>query len=165
MTGLPSVSVSLQTRFSEGHFNHLLVIYVSFFDKYILKMQLNYYQTGSYTDRYQNNIIYLFIFVFLELHPWHMEVPRLGAESELQLPAYVTAAAMQDSSCICNLLHSSGNTTSLTHWTRPGVEAVSSWILVRFITTRATTVPPTEITLKIPVWGDGCLVFPGHIPS
>ena len=25
---------------------------------------------------------------FLGPHVWHMEVPRLGAESELQLPAY-----------------------------------------------------------------------------
>ena len=27
-------------------------------------------------------------------HPWHMEVPRLGVESELQLLAYTTATAM-----------------------------------------------------------------------
>ena len=28
-------------------------------------------------------LIYLFVFVFLGLHSWHMEVPRLGVESEL----------------------------------------------------------------------------------
>ena len=38
----------------------------------------------------------LFYFVFLGLLLWHMEVPRLGVESELQLPAYTTAIAMQD---------------------------------------------------------------------
>ena len=27
----------------------------------------------------------------LGLHPWHMEVPRLGVELELQLPSYTTA--------------------------------------------------------------------------
>ena len=32
-----------------------------------------------------------------------MEVPRLGAESELQLPAYTTATATLDLSLICNL--------------------------------------------------------------
>ena len=32
-----------------------------------------------------------------------MEVPRLVAESELQLPAYTTATAMQDPSCDLNL--------------------------------------------------------------
>ena len=28
-----------------------------------------------------------FVFVFLGPHPWHMEVPRLGVELELQLLA------------------------------------------------------------------------------
>ena len=32
-----------------------------------------------------------------------MEVPRLGIESGLQLPAYATAVATLDLSCICNL--------------------------------------------------------------
>ena len=36
-----------------------------------------------------------------------MEVPRLGVESELQLPAYTTATAKPDPSCICSLHHSS----------------------------------------------------------
>ena len=37
-----------------------------------------------------------YIFFFLELHPRHMEVPRLGVESELQLLAYATATATRD---------------------------------------------------------------------
>ena len=36
-----------------------------------------------------------------------MEVPRLGVKSEPQLPAYPTATAMPDPSCICDLHHSS----------------------------------------------------------
>ena len=36
-----------------------------------------------------------------------MEVPRLGVESELQLPAYATAIATQDPSRVCDLHHSS----------------------------------------------------------
>ena len=36
-----------------------------------------------------------------------MEIPRLGVELELQLPAYTTATATLDLSCICDLLHSS----------------------------------------------------------
>ena len=53
--------------------------------------------------------IYLFIYLFCFLEPylWHMEVPRLGVKSELQLPAYTTATTTQDLSCICNLHHSS----------------------------------------------------------
>jgi len=36
-----------------------------------------------------------------------MEVPRLGVETELQLPAYATATAKRDLSYVCNLHHSS----------------------------------------------------------
>ena len=36
-----------------------------------------------------------------------MEVPRLGVQSELQLPAYTTATAMQDPSHVCDLHQSS----------------------------------------------------------
>ena len=36
-----------------------------------------------------------------------MEVPRLGVALELQLPAYTTAIATQDLSCVCDLHHSS----------------------------------------------------------
>ena len=46
-----------------------------------------------------------FFFFFKGLHLWHMEVPRLGLESELQLPAYTTATVMPDPSCICNQHH------------------------------------------------------------
>ena len=35
-----------------------------------------------------------------------MEVPRLGAELELQWPAYTTAIAMPDPSRVCDLHHS-----------------------------------------------------------
>ena len=30
---------------------------------------------------------------------WHMEIPRLGVKSELQLQAYIIATEMQDLSC------------------------------------------------------------------
>ena len=44
-------------------------------------------------------------FFFLGLHPQHIEVPRPGVESELQLLA--TATATRDPSCVCDLHHSS----------------------------------------------------------
>ena len=46
-------------------------------------------------------------FCFLGPHPQHMEVPRRGAESELQLPVCTTATKTQDLSPVCNLHHSS----------------------------------------------------------
>ena len=50
---------------------------------------------------------FYFIFCFLGLPLQHMEVSRLGAELELELPVYSTAAATQDPSHICYLYHSS----------------------------------------------------------
>ena len=42
------------------------------------------------------HLFYLYIFLFLGPPPRHMEVPRLGFESELQLLAYTTPTAMRD---------------------------------------------------------------------
>ena len=47
------------------------------------------------------------LFVFLRLHPWHMEVPRLGVKSELQLLAYTTTTANVGLSHVCDLHHRS----------------------------------------------------------
>ena len=43
------------------------------------------------------------LFVILGLHPWYMEVPRLGVESELHLLAYATATTVQDPSRLFDL--------------------------------------------------------------
>ena len=72
----------------------------------------------------------LLSFVFLGPHPQHMEVPRPGVKLDLQLPAYAYATAKPDPSCICHLHHSSQQCQSLTHWERPGIEPVSSWMRV-----------------------------------
>ena len=63
-------------------------------------------------------LFFLLVFCFLGLHQWHIEVPGLGVESELQLLAYTTAH---------------GNAGSLTHRARPGIEPASLWMLVRFV--------------------------------
>ena len=49
---------------------------------------------------------FFFSFCCLGSHTQHMEVPRLGVQSELQPPATTTATAMQDPSCVCDLHHS-----------------------------------------------------------
>ena len=59
-----------------------------------------------------------------------MEVPRLGVELELQLPAAATARAKQDRSHIT----AQSNTGSLTHGAGPEIKPKSAWILVGFIT-------------------------------
>ena len=60
-----------------------------------------------------------------------MEVPRLGVEWELQMPAAATAT--QAPSRACDLCHSSWQCRLLTPLARPGNEPASSWILVRFV--------------------------------
>ena len=53
--------------------------------------------------------VFFFIFYFfvLGLHLWHMEVPRLGVELELQLLPYTTDTTTCDLSHICVLHQSS----------------------------------------------------------
>ena len=53
---------------------------------------------------------YLFIYLFFRADPMAYRVPRLGAEEELQLPAYATATAV---SAMHTTAH--GNAGSLTH--------------------------------------------------
>ena len=54
-------------------------------------------------------------FVFSGLHPWHMEVPRLGVESELQPPAYTTATQQRRTqTAFATYTTSQGNASSLT---------------------------------------------------
>ena len=49
-----------------------------------------------------------YFFICLGPHLWHIEVPRLGVESELKLPgADATATATLDLSRVCDLHHSS----------------------------------------------------------
>ena len=48
-----------------------------------------------------------FFFSFFRPYLQHVEAPRQGVKLELQLPAYITATAMQDPSSVCNLHYSS----------------------------------------------------------
>ena len=63
-------------------------------------------------------------------HLWHMDVPRLGLELELQLLAYATATAMPELSRVCDLHHSLQQFGIL----NPMEWGPTSWIIVRFFT-------------------------------
>ena len=54
-----------------------------------------------------------------------MEILRLGVESELQLPAYTMATAMQDPSCVCHLYHSSQQ-----RWIFNPLSKAKDWTLI-----------------------------------
>ena len=100
--------------------------------------------TIAKTTRYHYHYYYYYLsFVFLGLHPQHMEVPRLGVQSELQLLAYAKATAMPDLSCFCKLHHSS--------WQR--------WILNPLIKARDQT-----RNLMVPSWIHFCCAMTGTPP-
>ena len=62
-----------------------------------------------------------------------MEVPKLGVELELQLPADTTAVAMLDLSCVFDLHHSSWQHRILNPLSEARDEPATSWLLVGFI--------------------------------
>ena len=66
-------------------------------DKY---MVMSYVKTGLF-------------FLFLGLYLQHTGTPKLGVESELQLPTYTTATATPDPSLTCDLHHSHSNRTHM----------------------------------------------------
>jgi len=65
-------------------------------------------------------LLFFVLFCFWGPHLQHMEVPKLGVELELELPAYTTATAIQDLSHICNLHHSSYQCRILNPLSEPG---------------------------------------------
>ena len=69
---------------------------------------------------------------FLQSYLWHMEVPRLEAESELQLQPTPQPQQLW----------------ILIHWARPGIKPTSSWIQVGFLTQWATMGTP-ELSFEI----------------
>ena len=53
-----------------------------------LSFNLSYY--GLFAVQKCKFLFFFFFFCFPEPHPWHMEAPRLGVETELELLAYTT---------------------------------------------------------------------------
>ena len=90
--------------------------------------------------------IYLLIYLFLWLHLQHKEVSSLGVESELQCCLHHSHSHARSE---LHLRHSHGNTRSLTHWARAGIEPPPSCIPVGFLTFWATMGSPPHIVLII----------------
>ena len=73
-------------------------------------------------------------FFFLGPHLWHVEVPRLGVELELQLQLLATPQQHQIPAASATYARAQGSAGSLTLWARPGIKPTFSWILVGFVT-------------------------------
>ena len=92
---------------------------------------------------------FFFFFCFLGPNPRHMEGPRLGVKSELQLPASTTATAMPDLSCIHDIHHSSRQQCWILNPLREARDQthnlkVPSWIHFSCATTGTPVVPYSE---------------------
>ena len=61
-----------------------------------------------------------------------MEVPRLGVESELQLPACTTATATPDPSPVCERLYFEKNLSVTLTWTQNSLLVLSKITLREF---------------------------------
>ena len=86
---------------------------------------------------------FFLLFFFLGLHLQHMEVPRLGSNwscccRPMPQPRQIWAASLTYTTA-------HGNTRSLTHWMRPGIEPTISWFLVRFVSTG----PRQELSIAV----------------
>ena len=86
-------------------------------------------------------IIILSFFVFLGPHPLHVAVARLRVQSELlhRPTPEPQQHWIQATSSTYTTAH--GNTGPLTHCARPGIEPLTSWFLVRFV----STAPPWDL--------------------
>ena len=73
----------------------------------MLYIKVKRVNTRNYQHQEKNVFSIFFLFFFLGPHLRHMEVSRLGVESELQLWAYTAATATPEPSCVCDLYHSS----------------------------------------------------------
>ena len=99
-------------------------------------------------------------FVFLGPYPQHMEVPRLGVELELQLPAYTIATATPDQSHVCGLNHGSQQRRILNSLskTRDGTRSLMVPSRIHFCcATMGTPVTPFEIKAECSL--EGLLFF------
>jgi len=98
-------------------------------------------------------IFFFFFFGFLGQHLHHMEVLRLGVQSELQLLAYTSHSHAGFKSCLRAMLDPQ------THWERPRIETASSWILARFVSATQQWELPKECIFNETI---SCLKFENY---
>ena len=109
------------------------------------------------------HFILFYFFAFLGLHLPHMEVPRLGVQSELLPPAYTTATATWDPNHVCDLHDSSWQC-----WILNPVSKARYRFCVLMDTSQihfcwATMAPPWKLllllTLHCNIWHTSCYVL------
>ena len=79
---------------------------------------------------------------------WHLDVPRLGVKSKLQLLAWTTATATLDPSHVCNLHHSSWQ-----HQITDPLSEARDWTCILTVTSRVCFYCTTIGTPTFEFWG------------
>ena len=124
--------------------HHAFKKYIYYILLYVLLLYIIYLHNTHYKIYY----IYLYC-IYLGPHLWHMDVPRLGVESELHLLACTSATGNRGLELhLWPTPHLMATSDHLTHWARPGIKPTSSWILVRFLTHWATVGTPLTSGLQ-----------------
>ena len=116
---------------------------VSFFGRIFLLLTYFIYLFITYLFFIYLFITYLF-FVFSRAAPWHMEVPRLGVQSELYHQPMPQPQQCGIRVASGTYTTAPGNARSLSHWARPEIEPTTSWFLIGFVNHWATRGTPLE---------------------
>ena len=93
---------------------------------------------------------------FLGVLPRHMEVSRLGVQSELWLPSYARTTATRDPSRLCDPHHSSRQRRIVNPLSKGRDRTRNSWFLVGFVNHCTTTGTPSHNFLIVEI----LLTFP-----
>ena len=100
---IQNILISLE-KFSDSY--HLNGIYMVWMLLMIKSLNAIFKNQNMLLQQQHINLQFFCLFFFLAilgLHLWHMEVPSLGDELELQLLAYTTPTARPDLSQVCDL--------------------------------------------------------------
>ena len=89
------------------------------------------------------------LFIFLELQPRHMEVPRLGSSWNCSHWPAPQPQPHQIWAASATYTKAHDNARSLTHWVRPGIKLAFSRMLVRLVSAE-----PRQELLSWLVWGN-----------
>ena len=98
----------------------LFCIFIHLFIYLMLECNtLNYSVVSVSAVQHSDPVLYIFFFkiffLFSGLHLWHIEVPRLGVEAEIQLLAYAQPQQHQIQAAFVTYATACSNTGSLTH--------------------------------------------------
>ena len=77
--------------------------------------------------------IFIQLICFLGMHQQHMEIPRLGSNRSYSCQPTPQPQQRRIRAESLNYTTAHGNARSLTHWAKPGIKPVSSWILAGLV--------------------------------